>query len=131
MGGRGREDRQLWPSVLIFASWAPIVFLCFSPAPPYHQFPHFLHFALLRFHQAEAGAYRGPGHVLGSGLCVPGVVGAPGVVCGSQDGNCFSQFGTLALCVGRSDFSRHSALQRTLGSPLCKSRVRVGMGGGF
>ena len=57
--------------------------------------------------------------------------GAPGVVCGSQDGNCFSQFGTLALCVGRSDFSRHSALQRTLGSPFCKSRVRVGRGGGF
>lgn len=67
-----------------------------------------------------------PGHALGSGLCVPCVVGAPGVVCGSEDGNCFPQFGTLALCGGRSDFSRHSVLQRALVSLFCK-RVRVGI----
>lgn len=43
-----------------------------------------------------------------------------------QDGNYFLQFGTLALCGGRSDFSRHSVLQRALGSPFCKSKGSSG-----
>lgn len=129
VGGRGR-DRQLWPSFLIFASLAPIVFLCFPLAPPYlapsssiSAFPPLRSSLLPR---GRGGPYPGPGHALGSGLCVPCVVGAPGVVCGSEDGNCFPQFGTLASCGGRSDFSRHSVLQRALVSPFCKSRVRRG-----
>lgn len=132
MGGRGSRDRQLWPSFLIFASLAPIVFLCFPLAPPYLALSSSISaFSPLRSSLLPPGRgepYPGPGRALGSGLCVPCVVGAPGVVCGSEDGNCFPQFGTLALCGGRSDFSRRSVLlQRALVSPFCKSRVRVGI----
>lgn len=70
---------QIWPtlrcsvSLLLHPTW-----LC------HPQFPHLLHFALLCFHQAEAEAYPGLGWALGSGLCVPCVVSALGVACGSS-----------------------------------------------
>lgn len=100
VGGRGSEDRQLWPSFLIFVSLAHIVFLHFSLAPPYlahhPQFPHFL----LCFHQAEAGVYPRLAHALGSGLCVPCVVCALGVVCGSAGWKLFSPVWNTGLVWG-------------------------------
>lgn len=109
--------------------------LCFSVSLFLHptwlchpQFPHLLRFALLCSHQAEVGVYPGLSHALGSGLRVPCVGwGHRGWLVAHQDGNCFSQFGTLALCGGCLDFSRHSALQGALGCPYCKSRVWMGI----
>ena len=126
------EDRHLGCGFWYLRVWPTLCFsisLLLRPTWLCHpQFPHLLHFILFCFHHTEVGVCPGLGHALGSGLCVPCAwwVHRRWFVA-HQDGNCFSQFGTLALCGGCLDFSRHSVLRRALGYPYCKSRVWVGI----